>query len=91
MKMEMYCRDCENIWKEDEENERCYECPECRSDNVYRERFLECHCGDLVYCNSFTNECECCGALYNAFGQMLAPPDQWDDDDRYDSFGPQDY
>ena len=90
MKMEMYCNHCEHEWSEDQENENCYECPKCHSENVCRSRFIECHCGEMVYCKGYTNECEC-GALYNAFGQMLASPDQWDDDDRYDCFGPQDY
>ena len=91
MKLEVYCQDCCNEWIEDEENERCYTCPHCGSTDVFRNRFITCSCGTTVYCDQFTNECDGCGALYNAFGQRLASPDQWDDDDRYDCFGPQDY
>ena len=91
MKLEMYCNDCGNEWREDEENERCYECQQCHSESVYRSRYITCDCGMTVYCDQFTNECDGCGALYNAFGQRLASPDQWADDDRYGCFGPQDY
>ena len=88
MKFEMYCQACGHEWQENEENQNCYECPKCGSMAVYRSRFITCHCGKDVYCDSFTNECEC-GALYNAFGERLASPEQWDEQDRYDCFGPQ--
>jgi len=36
-------------------------------------------CGkDVLLENPFTNECGRCGALYNGFGQELAPRSQWD-------------
>lgn len=91
MKLEMYCNNCNHEWREDEENANCYECPQCHSTSIYRSRYITCSCGATVYCDGFTNECDGCGALYNGFGQLLAPPSQWDDDDRYDCFGPQDY
>jgi hypothetical protein len=42
-----------------------------------------------VYLNSRnnTNECEC-GRLYNNFGQELSNPSKWDEEDRYETFGP---
>lgn len=45
-------------------------------------------CGEEVSCNSFTNYCSC-GAMYNFAGQRLAPIEEWDDEDRYGTFGPQ--
>lgn len=89
MKFEMYCNKCGNEWIEQEENLNCYECPKCHSGHVYRDRFITCDCGETVYCNCFTNECEKCGALYNGFGERLASPRNWDDEDRYACFGPQ--
>lgn len=91
MEFEMYCNECGHEWREYEENAHCYTCPSCSSMNIYRSRLIMCNCGATVYLDGFTNECDGCGALYNAFGQMLASPDQWDDDDRYDCFGPQNY
>lgn len=37
-------------------------------------------CGEKVYLSSFTNECDGCGALYNKFGQQLAPREEWGED-----------
>lgn len=89
MRYEMWCPVCNHEWTEQEENRNCYECPQCHSDHVYRDRFITCDCGETVYCNCFTNECEKCGALYNGFGERLASPRNWDDEDRYACFGPQ--
>lgn len=89
---EMYCRDCQHEWREDRDNENCYECPQCQSHDVYKNRFITCSCGTTVYLdNSLTNDCEGCGKLYNGSGQELAPPEEWDEEDRYDCFGPQNY
>lgn len=68
-----------------------YECPDCGSTHVGRFEGVTCHCGCIVWLSSFTNECDKCGQLYNAFGQELAPPNQWDEEDRYSTFGPQNY
>lgn len=35
-----------------------------------------CDCGRQVWCDGFTNTCEC-GADYNSSGQLLAPREQW--------------
>ena len=66
-----------------------YECPQCGRTRMSKYRSLICHCGCEVWLNGDPNECEQCGQLYNAFGQTLAPPSQWDEQDRYDTFGPQ--
>lgn len=89
MKYEMYCNECGHEWQENEENQNCYECPKCGTISVYRSRFITCQCDNTVYCDNFTNMCDKCGALYNAFGERLASPDQWDDEERYECFSPQ--
>lgn len=47
-----------------------------------------CGCGKEVHCHSFTNYCEC-GEMYNFAGQHLAPINEWDEEDIYGTFGPQ--
>ena len=67
MKLEMYCDNCQHEWREDYENENCYECPKCHSDRVYRSRYVTCQCGATVYCarkmfkstNSQTSNAKC--------------------------------
>ncbi len=83
---ECYCRSC---GREHTTEHREYECPSCGSEDVHNTSFLTCNCGERVYLGSFTNECCGCGRLYNPFGQELAPVREWDDDDRYECFGPQ--
>jgi hypothetical protein len=41
------------------------------------DRIGECHCGEQLYLDCFTNTCEKCGADYNSAGQELAPRSQW--------------
>ena len=89
MEFEMYCRECGHEWREYEENVYYYRCPSCDSNHIHVNRLITCNCGSDVYLNRFTNECDGCGALYNGFGQELASPEEWDDDDRYNCFGPQ--
>jgi hypothetical protein len=45
-------------------------------------------CGKEVILTGFTNFCEC-GEMYNFAGQLLAPVEEWDPEDRYGVFGPQ--
>lgn len=54
------------------------------------QKHITCDCGEEVYLDKFSSvtECTSCGRLYNAFGQELAPVDQWDEEDRYGTFGP---
>lgn len=66
---------------------RIYECPECHSENAFDESFLICDCGREVYVDGPTRVCEC-GKYYNGFGQELAPPEEWDEEERYSCFGP---
>lgn len=67
-----------------------YECPKCGG-YLRSMRYIICEdCGERIYLGAFTNECDC-GAMYNPFGQRLAPVSQWSDEDRYDCFGPQNY
>lgn len=89
LQMEMYCHECGNEWIEAEENANCYECPKCHSKSIYRSRFLTCVCGATVYCDDFTNQCDKCGAFYNTFGQRLANPSDWDEEERQAVFCPQ--
>jgi hypothetical protein len=37
---------------------------------------FQCHCGEVISLEHFTNECRC-GADYNSSGQRLAPREQW--------------
>lgn len=83
---EIYCRDCDY---EGYVEEGIYKCPKCHSDHIQRFHSLKCTCGDIVALGSFTNECPNCGRMYNSFGQELAPVSQWDPEDVYGSFGPQ--
>lgn len=49
---------------------------------------VHCDCGSTVLCvDGLWNQCGC-GAGYNAFGQPLAPPEQWEAEDRSATFGP---
>jgi hypothetical protein len=42
-------------------------------------KVIEC-CGEkLELTDSLTNECDECGRLYNAFGQSLRPPEEWEE------------
>lgn len=56
-------------------------CPECDESLTVVSRSGICDkCGcEVVLNDPLTNECAC-GALYNAFGQSLAPRDEWGDD-----------
>lgn len=83
---EFYCRACEHTHITEE---RVYECPKCGSEDVCNSSFIVCSCGTTVYLDRFTNECPECGKLYNGFGQEFAPPNEWDEEDRYGTFGPQ--
>lgn len=83
---EHICDTCGEIFTLDH---REFECPICGSDNVRSFRVIHCDCGEEFDARGFTIECPECGALYNGFGQRLADPREWDPDDRYDSFGPQ--
>lgn len=38
---------------------------------------VRCDCGAKVYCSTFTNTCDRCGADYNMDGQRLASRSQW--------------
>lgn len=83
---EFYCRKCG--YEADTEHKE-YECPKCGSSDVFNSSFITCSCGSRVYLGGFTNECDECGKLYNGFGQELAPVDEWDPEDRYEVYGPQ--
>lgn len=90
IKVEIYCMDCghEEVF---EDHKRPFECPKCGSPLLHETCIVECeNCGKDVYLIDNTNECEC-GALYNGFGQRLSDPDEWDEEDRYGTFGPEDY
>lgn len=89
MNVEIYCRDCTSTTIIDPYERDDRECPECGSTNIHRTRVVVCECGEIVYLDGFTNECYGCGALYNGFGQRLADPREWDEEDRYACFGPQ--
>ncbi|MBQ4447454.1 MAG: hypothetical protein II897_04085 [Clostridia bacterium] len=85
VKNELYCRECGHTHITEH---REYECPDCGSSNVYNCSFITCDCGETVYLSGHTIECEC-GKLYNGFGQELAPVEEWEPEDRYGCFGPQ--
>ena len=90
VKVEIYCMDCgyEEVF---EDHKRPFECPRCGSPLLHETCMIKCeNCGKDVYLTNHTNECEC-GAFYNGFGQRLSDPDEWDEEDRYGTFGPEDY
>ena len=90
---EFYCRCCGTEKRVADINTVQYYpvCEKCKSEDIYISKFITCDCGSTVYLGRFTCECENCGRLYNSFGQELAPPDEWDEDDRYACYGPQNY
>lgn len=85
VRVDFYCHSCKGATVFDC---RKYECPQCKSEDVTNTEFLECDCKKLVYLHSHTNFCKC-GRLYNLFGQELLPPENWDPEDVYGIFGPQ--
>jgi hypothetical protein len=90
IKVEISCNDCcyEAVPGPNALSEHnSYECPKCGSRHIQRYPYVECECGDYVYLINHTNQCEC-GKLYNGFGQELADPSKWDEEDRYGTFGP---
>lgn len=90
VKIEIYCHNC-GYEETYEDCKRPFECPQCGSENLHGTRKITCeNCGKDVYLTSNTNECEC-GVLYNGFGQQLRDPEEWDEEDRYGTFGPQNY
>lgn len=55
-----------------------------RRKHLYREpRYLICECGEKVYLDGQgyygAFECPNCGEWYNAFGQELNPPSEWEE------------
>ena len=90
IKVEIYCMSCgyEGVF---EDHKRPFECPKCGSSRLHETCIIECEdCGKDVYLNGNTNKCEC-GAFYNGFGQRLSNPEEWDEEDRYEILGPEDY
>lgn len=88
--IETYCRDCQHEEEvEESKGVRIEKCPKCGSKDLFRSAFVRCKCGEKVYVNRFTNQCPKCGKLYNSFGEQLADPSEWDEEDRYACFGPQ--
>lgn len=48
-----------------------------------------CRCGGEVELDDpLWNQCALCGAGYNSSGQALSDPADWEEADRYDTFGP---
>lgn len=90
IKIETWCPHCGKEENFEHDYEAPFECKEC-GHKLYRDTYTICEgCGERVYLRSNTNECQC-GAYYNGFGQRLADPREWDEQDHYDCFGPQDY
>ncbi len=76
---DFYCPDCNAGYVT---NEKMYKCPHCEGgSDVFCSPFVKCTCDRRVYLHSHTNFCEC-SRMYNAFGQELAPVEEWDEDDR---------
>lgn len=87
VKNEIYCHWCGNTARTEYYE---YECPKChKTDGVHNSSFIICDCGTRIYTDDFTNVCPECGKLYNNFGQELAPAEEWEEEDRYACFGPQ--
>lgn len=80
---DVYCYHCN--WTgtfSDEEN--VPSCPKCGNEDLSRINYIKCEqCGNIVYLDSFTNECDECEALYNKFGQRLKDPSEWDPEDKF--------
>jgi hypothetical protein len=57
---------------------------------VVKRKVIRCNCGEEVLCaKALWNACHVCGTGYNLSGQELSDPKGWDEQDRYDTFGPQ--
>ena len=84
---EMFCRSCGCCSIVDDEYQNNH-CPDCGSDHIVIYPIVQC-CGMPVACTGFTNICPECGKMYDHNGTELAPVDEWDPDDRYACFGPQ--
>lgn len=50
-----------------------------RKDGFTEPGIVKCGCGEEVMITHDACECECCGQLFNLFGQRLAPRDTWGD------------
>ena len=87
IKCEVYCHNCGLEKDYDSEYDAPHECPKCGK-WLHRSYHITCDCGEDVWLTSNYNECDC-GRAYNRFGQQLADPNEWDDEDRYGTFGPQ--
>lgn len=84
--IEVYCRDCDEETRyEDEEGAEIkkpgitHHCAHCGSRNIYRSPFITCHCNTTVYLSGDT-QCDGCGQWFNAFGQELKDPSEWEED-----------
>ena len=84
IKYENWCGNCGHTLVRDIPD---HECPECGEWMKHSSR-ITCDCGETISIDNFTNECNC-GALYNSFGQRLSDPSDWEYEDRYACFGPQ--
>lgn len=84
-----YIYHCPGCGADTESDEPVRECPHCHS--PWGRNFMEltCDCGGTFMLFGFTNTCPKCGAQYNHAGQRLAPVEEWDPEDRYACFGPQ--
>jgi len=89
MKEVIYTHICRNCRTQFVEDHKSWDCPICHSEDIECEMSLKCSCGQTVYLDDpLTNECNHCGKLYNGCGQELAPPEEWDPEDKYACFGP---
>ena len=84
----MICRKCGSVQYVEFDRDASYRCPDCHGDDLMAVAAVDC-CGFALICDRFTNECPICGKLYNFAGHELAPVEEWDPEDRYACFGPQ--
>lgn len=85
--VEVWCDKCQQETRYNDADQAEYEqpgvthhCAHCDNEDVFRSRFITCHCGTTVYLDGDT-QCEGCGQWFNGFGQELKDPSEWGEDD----------
>lgn len=85
--IEVYCNTCgrsasyhDEMKAELETPGITHRCEHCWSEDIQRDPFVECDCGERVYLSG-DSQCPECGQWYNGFGQQLKDPSEWPDDD----------
>jgi ribosomal protein S27AE len=93
-RVEYYCQECGyKYYSSFEQAVETFKptCPKCDT-WLYETREVRCSCGTWLPLSTSSSATECfkCGSLFNALGQSLRPAREWDPEEVYDAFGPED-